>query len=174
MRLVGGVLVCCALLAFLFRQLQPTMNSTASMRAKVRKLLPTVEQLASRHKGQSGKVGVVGGSYEYTGAPYFAAMAALRVGADLSHVFCLKDAAGAIKSYSGDLIVHPALSSEKGSAKASVEAVQKWFPALQALVVGPGLGRDPEVLEAARGIIRAAMSEEHNLWVVVDGDGLWR
>lgn len=30
-------------------------------------------------------------------------------GADLSHVFCTKDAASVIKSYSPELIVHPIL-----------------------------------------------------------------
>ena len=33
----------------------------------------------SRRKGQAGRVAVIGGCREYTGAPYFAAMAALRV-----------------------------------------------------------------------------------------------
>ena len=33
----------------------------------------------SRRKGQAGRVAVIGGCREYTGAPFFAAMAALRV-----------------------------------------------------------------------------------------------
>ena len=61
------------------------------------------------HKGQSGKVAVVGGSAEYTGAPYFAAMSSLRVGADLSYVLTTRDAAPVIKSYSPELIVLPIL-----------------------------------------------------------------
>ncbi|KAH9940760.1 Ribokinase-like protein [Epithele typhae] len=56
------------------------------------------------HKGQSGRVGVLGGAMDYTGAPFFASMTALRIGADLSHVICSPTAAGAIKSYSPDLI----------------------------------------------------------------------
>jgi ATP-dependent NAD(P)H-hydrate dehydratase len=44
----------------------------------------------SKHKGQAGKIGVVGGCAEYTGAPFFAAIAALRIGADLAHVFCAR------------------------------------------------------------------------------------
>ena len=31
-------------------------------------------------------------SYRYTGAPYFAAIAALKTGADLVHVFCEREA----------------------------------------------------------------------------------
>ncbi len=35
------------------------------------------------HKGQVGRIGIIGGSLEYTGAPYFAGISALKVGADL-------------------------------------------------------------------------------------------
>ena len=34
---------------------------------------------ARKYKGQAGKIAVVGGCREYTGAPFFAAMAALKV-----------------------------------------------------------------------------------------------
>lgn len=33
----------------------------------------------SLYKGQCGKIAVIGGSREYTGAPYFAAISALKV-----------------------------------------------------------------------------------------------
>ena len=35
--------------------------------------------LGKNHKGEFGKVAVIGGCREYTGAPYFGAMTALRV-----------------------------------------------------------------------------------------------
>ncbi|XP_074819764.1 ATP-dependent (S)-NAD(P)H-hydrate dehydratase isoform X3 [Natator depressus] len=73
----------------------------------VRNVIPPLT--AKKHKGQDGRIGIVGGCQEYTGAPYFAAISALKVGADLSHVFCTKDAAAVIKSYSPELIVHPVL-----------------------------------------------------------------
>ena len=52
----------------------------------LRLLVPELDS-SRYHKGQAGKIGVVGGCSEYTGAPYFAAMSALRMGADLAHVF---------------------------------------------------------------------------------------
>jgi ATP-dependent NAD(P)H-hydrate dehydratase len=61
------------------------------------------------HKGSAGRIGVVGGSLEYTGAPYFAAISAMKAGGDLGHVFCPEAAAPVIKSYSPELIVHPLL-----------------------------------------------------------------
>ena len=50
-------------------------------------------------------MGVLGGSARYTGAPYYAAMAALRTGADLAFVFCAEEASIPIKSYSPELMV---------------------------------------------------------------------
>lgn len=39
--------------------------------------------MPSLRKGQLGRVGVVGGSDEYTGAPYFSAIAAANLGCDM-------------------------------------------------------------------------------------------
>jgi hypothetical protein len=63
------------------------------------------------HKGSSGRVGVLGGSARYTGAPYYAAMASLKTGADLAFVFCAQEAAVPIKSYSPELMVAPVYSA---------------------------------------------------------------
>ncbi|CAI5760617.1 unnamed protein product [Candida verbasci] len=61
------------------------------------------------YKGQAGKICVIGGCEDYTGAPYFSSHSSLLVGADLSHVICEKLAAPIIKTYSPDLMVHPYL-----------------------------------------------------------------
>ena len=41
------------------------------------------------HKGQLGRVAVIGGSEDYTGAPYFSAMASARLGCDMVCFFFL-------------------------------------------------------------------------------------
>lgn len=61
---------------------------------------------ATHYKGQCGKVAVIGGQKDYTGAPFYVAISALRSGAELSHVFCTNEASIPIKCYSPDLIVH--------------------------------------------------------------------
>ncbi|XP_053561445.1 ATP-dependent (S)-NAD(P)H-hydrate dehydratase [Bombina bombina] len=43
----------------------------------VRNVIPPLT--SKKHKGQDGKIGIVGGCQEYTGAPYFAAISALKV-----------------------------------------------------------------------------------------------
>ena len=63
--------------------------------------------VSTAYKGQMGRIGVIGGSPDYTGAPYYAAESALKFGADLVFVFCAKEAAIPIKSYSPELMVTP-------------------------------------------------------------------
>jgi len=133
------------------------------------------------HKGQCGKVGVLGGCREYTGAPYYAGIAALKTGCDLSHIFCAESAATAIKAYSPELIVHPVLLTQKeiesssenrGNMEAKiVEDVCTWFKALHVLIIGPGLGRDPAIMHSTKIIIQRA--KDAKLPLVIDGDGLW-
>lgn len=143
----------------------------------IKAITPTLDP--SRHKGQAGKIAVVGGCREYTGAPYFSAISALKIGADLSHVFCTKDAAPVIKCYSPELIVHPILEEsysvsddEKQSSAAKVLAeVDKWMERFDCLVIGPGLGRDPYLLDCVSDIIKHA--RQSNVPMVIDGDGLY-
>lgn len=61
----------------------------------LRAVLP--ELTATTHKGQAGKLLVVGGSPVYTGAPYFAAISSLRVGLEWAAVLTVPEAAGPIK-----------------------------------------------------------------------------
>ncbi|PRQ38789.1 putative ATP-dependent NAD(P)H-hydrate dehydratase [Rosa chinensis] len=156
-------------------------SSGASLEADVENVLraitPTLDP--NRHKGQAGNIAVIGGCREYTGAPYFAAISALKIGADLSHVFCTRDAASVIKSYSPELIVHPILEesySVRDEDKSFIlekvlGEVDKWMERFDCLVIGPGLGRDPFLLDCVSKIIKHA--RQSNVPIVIDGDGLF-
>ncbi|CAF0791523.1 unnamed protein product [Rotaria sp. Silwood1] len=126
-----------------------------------RKVIPPL--LFDTHKGEAGRIGVVGGSEEYTGAPIFASMAAFRTGADLVHVFCAKNAAIPIKSFSPDLIDSKSFSDDIG----------KWLPRLHALVIGPGLGRDENILSNVEQLIGILRKQEQPIPIVIDADGLY-
>lgn len=130
---------------------------------QVRKVLPKLD--AVHHKGQHGRIGIIGGSLEYTGAPYFAGISALRVGADLVHVFCAKDAAQPIKSYSPDLIVHPLLDRPD-----AVTEISKWLERLHVIVIGPGLGDNPLIVDNVKELLASDVMKQKRL--VIDADGL--
>lgn len=141
-----------------------------------------------------GRVAVIGGSEDYTGAPYFSAMASAKLGADMvclpssyldnlsntnissqSHVICEPQAAQVIKTYSPNLMVHPlmrqsthATSSE--SASSIAKNVIDMLPRLHVIVIGPGLGRDPLMQDTCAKVIEAARKE--GMPFVLDADGL--
>lgn len=118
------------------------------------------------HKGQAGRIGIIGGSVEYTGAPYFAGIAALKVGGDLVHIFCPKSAAIPIKCYSPELIVHPLLDEAN-----ALDLIEPWLARLHVLVIGSGLGRDRNILHTVSELIRMCKKIQKPL--VIDADGLY-
>jgi len=57
-------------------------------------------------------------------------------------VFCTSDAAVVIKSYCPELIVHPLLDRKR-----AVKEVKDWLSRLHCLVFGPGMERNPAIIE---------------------------
>ncbi|KAF2739235.1 Ribokinase-like protein [Polyplosphaeria fusca] len=141
---------------------------------KVYKMVPPM--LESFHKGQLGRVAVIGGSEDYTGAPYFSAMASAKLGADMSHVICEPGAGAVIKTYSPNLMVHPYMRQSKNlSASESADSVSAEVIAmlsrLHVIVIGPGLGRDKLMQDTCAKVIREA--RKRGIPFVLDADGLY-
>lgn len=160
----------------------PDMSqSTRSLLSQVRRIVPPL--LSHFHKGQLGRVAVLGGSADYTGAPYFSAMASARLGCDMSYVFCEPSAAPTIKGYSPNLMVSPILRStaslkqegrsEDESAEDLAKPVLAMLARLHVLVIGPGLGRDEITQRQVKGVIQAARKLDKPLPMVLDADALW-
>lgn len=137
------------------------LNSDVIKRCK--SLIP--ELLYSNHKGQCGRVGVFGGSKDFTGAPYFAGLSALRTGADLIYVFCSQAAAQPIKSYSPELMVVPYFDVEM-----SCEEEHSWLKKLHSAVIGPGLGQDEKTFTKINTLIQTLKTLSVPL--VIDADGI--
>ncbi|TPX25074.1 hypothetical protein DIZ76_010523 [Coccidioides immitis] len=150
--------------------------STRNLLGNVRRLVPPM--LEKFHKGQLGRVAVIGGSIDYTGAPYFSAMASAKLGCDMSHVICEPSAATVIKSYSPNLMVHPILQSSKSLSnpipapdpRHHAEPIISFLPRVHVLVIGPGLGRDPITQSIVVEVLREARAKAIPL--VLDADAL--
>lgn len=145
------------------------MTSHVNMLNKCKTLLPVLSY--NLHKGQSGRIGIIGGCEEYTGAPYYAAISALRTGADLVYVFCFKSAAPVIKSFSPELIVLPYLDSPD-----CIDHLKPWLEKLHSLVVGPGLGTSPIAQDNVRRIFEHISKESNfnskKMPIIADADSL--
>ncbi len=118
---------------------------------------------SASHKGQNGRILVIGGG-PYSGAPALSAMAALRAGADLATVAAPANVAGTIAGFSPNLIVRE-LSSDHLSPH-DLDLIGDLIPHHDVVVVGMGLGRDPETREALTKIVPRCEK------VVMDADAL--
>jgi NAD(P)H-hydrate epimerase len=125
-----------------------------------------VKRNARSHKGDNGRVLVVGGG-PFFGAPTLAALAALRAGADWVTIAAPKSVSALIASFSPNLIVHP-LSSDILVEK-DVPVVSQLIKQHDVVVLGMGLGAAEETKRATRLVIEDEASKK----VVVDADGFF-
>jgi ADP-dependent NAD(P)H-hydrate dehydratase / NAD(P)H-hydrate epimerase len=120
------------------------------------------------HKGDYGRLLIIGGSENFTGAPAFSALAATKCGTDLVYVASPTKTSEIIASYSPDLITVK-LPGEHLSLKALPE-LSKWTSTADAIVLGPGIGLHEETVDAVKKLITEA--GELNKPVVLDADAL--
>jgi NAD(P)H-hydrate epimerase len=123
---------------------------------------------ARAHKGTFGRLLIVAGSLEYSGAALLTGLGAIRAGVGLA---CLATPEavgtrllGLVPELTAMLLVEeaPGLTAPAGWRRLATEA-----PAYDAVVIGPGLGRQPATLRRARTFITGLRHP-----AVVDADAL--
>jgi NAD(P)H-hydrate epimerase len=121
-----------------------------------------LRRLRSRdHKGSRGRVVVIGGDSGMTGALRMAARSAFGAGAGLVHAVAPPDTVAALVQAEPDLQTLAHRFDQEPSA-ALLELVGR----ADAVVIGPGLGREPGRRELVSALARAARA------VVLDADAL--
>ena len=121
------------------------------------------------HKGQAGKVLVIGGSETFTGAPTLSALAALRTGSDLAYVAAPSRAADVIATYSPNIITIK-LEGSDHLIPQHLNILKHWIDRADCIIIGPGLGLNPESEEAFIEITK--YTRELNKPLVIDADGI--
>ena len=116
-----------------------------------------------KHKGQNGKVAVIGGG-AYAGAPSIAGMGAYRAGVDLVHIFVPESNFDQVSTFAPELMVHK-LEGEVVDRKV-VKLLESFD--FDSIIIGPGMGKDSESLMAVSEII----DNFDNL--VVDADAIFK
>jgi len=120
------------------------------------------------HKGDFGRLLIVGGSETYSGAPTLAALAALRTGVDLVYIASPRETSYAISSISPDLITLKLEGDRLG--RENLPVVKRFLEKATAILIGPGLGLHRETQEAVRELIKEV--EERKIPMLLDADGL--
>lgn len=105
------------------------------------RLLETIPRVSGASKGDTGRVGVIGGNVAYPGQPALAGLAALRTGTDVVQLLVSEEIHATVASYSPNLLTdrYPGTRFTEDALDDAFE-LAKWA---DALVVGPGFV-DPE------------------------------
>ena len=122
-----------------------------------------------RHKGEVGKTLVIGGSEGMAGAPFLSALGCLRGGAGLVHVAF----PGGLDVPSSDLpeiLKHPVGTErvwKREYAPSLMELIRSLRP--DALVVGPGIGRNTDV----KSLLESILEDQYRPPALLDADALY-
>jgi hydroxyethylthiazole kinase-like uncharacterized protein yjeF len=131
-------------------------------------LLATKPRPLGAHKGDFGRLLVVGGSEVFSGAPTLVALAALRTGVDIAYLAAPEKTARAISSVSPDLITVK-LDGEHLNPS-NVESLKAYVDAVDAVVLGPGLGLHSKTKEFVKEFVSTV--EDAGKPLLLDADGL--
>lgn len=119
------------------------------------------------HKGSFGKVLLLCGSRGFTGAAYLAAMGALRSGAGLVYLG-VPESIYAIEAVKlNEPVVFPLPDKEGKLSEEAVPEIRKRLPAMDAVLVGCGLGISEGTLAVVKAVLETAVCP-----VVLDADGI--
>jgi len=130
--------------------------------------LAKVPRNPTAHKGDFGRLLVIGGSEVYSGAPTLVSLGAMRTGVDIVYLAAPSKTAYAISSMSPDLIT---IKLDGGNLKPSnVETLKPYFGMVDAVALGPGLGLNPETVDFVKVCVEEV--ERAGKKLLLDADGL--
>jgi len=131
-------------------------------------MVATKKRAPSAHKGDFGRVLAIGGSEVFSGAPTLVSLAALRTGVDIVYLAAPAKTALAISSMSPDLIT---VKLDGNHLKpGNIDELKPYVEAVDAVVLGPGLGLHPDTREFVETCIDAVEAAGKPL--LLDADGL--
>ena len=130
--------------------------------------LVTKPRFSSAHKGDFGRLLVIGGSEIFSGAPALVSLAALRTGIDLTYVAAPEKTSTAISMMSPDLITVKLVGDHLNPD--NLTALQPYIEKVDAVVLGPGAGLHSETTNFVKDCVTAA--ENAGKPLLLDADGL--
>ncbi len=120
------------------------------------------------HKGQAGRLLIIAGSPGMTGAAALAASAAVRAGAGLVYLAAPEPLNGILETKCTEPITLPQPATAGGGLSLpAADSLLQHAADCDAVVLGPGLGREPETAALVRRLVPAIRSP-----LVVDADAL--
>lgn len=117
---------------------------------------------AGAHKGVFGKVLVIGGSINYIGAPVMASVSCLRAGAGLTTLATARGIHPIVASKLTEVTFMPLPEADLGVlGPGAIDKVVGGAADFDVILLGPGIGRDPDTVAFVRQFLQLPVSGEH-------------
>jgi NAD(P)H-hydrate epimerase len=132
-------------------------------------LIPTLKfRKIDNHKGQFGRMLVIGGSKNYTGAPAYSSLTGINFGIDLVITYVPEVIGDVLRGYSPNMIVRT--SPGNWLNMDSFNEISELIEWSNAIVIGPGLGQQKETQELLIKLLEKMNNEEKHY--ILDADAL--
>lgn len=128
-------------------------------------LLPKREK--NSHKGDYGRIAIIGGSYGMAGSVYMASSAAMRAGAGLTYIIAPQSIADILQIKSNEQIILPVSANNFIYKQEILDEVLELIKDKDVLAIGPGMGKGENLHRLIGGVIKNTEAK-----IVIDADGL--
>lgn len=119
------------------------------------------------HKGDFGKVAVIGGSKGMSGSVYLTSIASLRSGCGLSYIICPSSISKILQIKANESIIEE-VSCEKFCYNEKIKSeILSYLDKKDSLAIGPGMSKDKTLNKLLSSIIK-----NYDKNIVIDADGL--
>jgi len=119
------------------------------------------------HKGNFGRVGILGGRVGYSGAPVLAARAAERTGSGLVTVLTPEPVWPVAAAKLDGAMPWPLPAEDGGLSQAALTLAREKLERMDAVLLGPGLGREANAAWVVRQLLTTTKCS-----LVLDADGI--
>jgi len=120
------------------------------------------------HKGEFGRVLIIGGSKNYSGAPAYASLSSIRFGCDLVITYVPEVVGNVVRSYSPDMIVRT--SPGDWLTVKALDEILWLIDWANTIVIGPGLGTENASEELLIKLLEPIKNKDKS--IVIDADAL--
>ena len=132
---------------------------------KMQKIFPQREKVS--HKGDYGKIGILGGSSGMAGSVFMSSMASMRAGAGLSYIIAPQSISKILQIKANEQIIKEINCKNFYYNNEISNQILDEVKNLDVLIIGPGMGKGNNLNELINEIIKNI-----NMPVLIDADGL--
>ncbi len=119
------------------------------------------------HKGDYGKIAILGGSSGMSGSVYLSSMAALRTGAELVYNIVPKSISNILQIKTNEQIILPLDSFNIINNEENLRKINYYIRDKDILAIGPGMGQDDSLNSLINSIFKDFSGK-----ILIDADGL--